>query len=335
MKYKTAHRAVHGGRASYITNNNAEIVDFSASINPFPPELDLHIPSDAFLRYPDDDYTFLKQVIARHHGCLPENITVGNGSVEVIRTLCHTVLEPGKRYSVSPHTFAEYDLSARLAGAELSDEDMADVIFLCNPDNPSGKLMSRNNILEKYSEDKNNSKIVCVDEAFIDLADPDQSVHDNYNNGFFILRSLTKSFAIPGIRFGYGIGNSKLIASMEVMRPPWTVNALAESVVLSAFSKYIELAQSRILIQKEKQILLKAILNYGWICIPGSANYLLIDTRSDARIITDLFLKEGILVRDCTSFGFPTSIRIAIRTPEENLHFIRALESVSRCMHSF
>ena len=207
MSYKSELRAVHGGRAPYIISNRPEILDFSASVNPFPPQIDLRIPLDALCRYPDDEYSELKHVIARYHGCEPDNITVGNGSVEVIRTLCHTILKSGQKYFVPPHTFAEYELSARLAGAiPVSDENLADIIFICNPDNPSGRLLTKNEIRKKCYLPAKEGRIICIDEAFIDLADPSQSVTGLQIPGLFILRSLTKSFAVPGVRFGYGIG---------------------------------------------------------------------------------------------------------------------------------
>ena len=334
MSYISELRAIHGGRAKYIAKEGDDLLDFSASINPFPPKIDLSIPVDAIIQYPDDEYSVIKQVIARHHGCEPENITVGNGSVEVIRTLCHTVLKPGLNFYVSPHTFAEYELSARLSGAKKSREEyQADLIFVCNPDNPSGIMISREEFRDKYSCLSKEGRIICVDEAFIDLAKPDQSVIGLDIPGLFILRSLTKSFAIPGIRFGYGIGDPQLIKSLEVMRPPWSVNAFAESVAISAFEHYDELKQSRLLIENEKSRIIKEIYENGWTCTPGCANYLLIETGKNAREITHLFHTYGIMVRDCSSFDLPTSIRIAIRKPDENSRFIDALRIICSCMH--
>ncbi|HOJ95479.1 MAG TPA: histidinol-phosphate transaminase [Methanospirillum sp.] len=334
MRYKSEHRAVHGGRGKYITGTERELLDFSANINPYPPVLDCSIPSDALSRYPDDEYSLLKKTIARHHGCKPEHITVGNGSVEVIRTLCHTVLDRDMTYYVPNHTFAEYELSARLTGAKRSaDELNSNLSFICNPDNPSGVLLSKEKILSRLSE-FNPDHILCVDEAFIDLSDPSQSLSDIYKEGLFILRSLTKSFAIPGIRFGYGIGDPDLIAAMEVMRPPWTVNALAESVALSAFSKYDDLEYSRKMIQKERIRLMNTIETCGWSCSKAHANYILIETGRSSAYITELFCKFGILVRDCSSFGLPTCIRIAVRTIEENDIFLEALLKVIACLRS-
>lgn len=326
---KTGQKAVHGGRGRYINKKGCELLDFSASINPHPPSLDLSIPHDAVSQYPDDEYQVLKETIADYHHCSPENITVGNGSVEVIRTLCHTLLAPGKSAYIQKHTFAEYALSVNLTGAQVkSSEEEVDLIFLCNPDNPSGVLLTKEQVLKRIPDQNGRSQLLCVDEAFIDLADPHESVAGLIEPGLFVLRSLTKSFAVPGIRFGYGIGTPDLISAMEVMRPPWTVNALAESVVLQAFSKYQDLAYSRKMIADERSRLISAIEGHGWRCIKGAANYLLIDTGSNASEITAKFESYNIIVRDCTSFDLPTHIRIAIRTAEENNRLLQTLESI-------
>lgn len=329
MTGKIEQKAVHGGRGRYINRNSSELLDFSASINPYPPSLDLSLPHEAVHHYPDDEYQMLKKTIADYHHCSPENITVGNGSVEVIRTLCHTLLSPGKSAYIPKHTFAEYAMSVTLTGARVhSIEEESDLLFLCNPDNPSGILLSKEEVLNKIPDQKGRTQLLCVDEAFIDLSDPDESVAGLIQPGLFVLRSLTKSFAVPGIRFGYGIGSPDLISAMEVMRPPWTVNALAESVVLQAFSKYQDLEYSRKMIADERSRLIQVIEDHGWRCIKGTANYLLIDTGSNANEITSKFERYDIIVRDCTSFDLPAHIRIAIRTPEENNRLLKALENI-------
>ena len=329
MTGNTEQKAVHGGRGRYINNPSGELIDFSASINPYPPNLNFSIPINAVSQYPDDEYQILKKTIADYHHCSPENITVGNGSVEVIRTLCHTLLSPGKSAYIPKHTFAEYALSVNLTGAHVkSTEEETDIIFLCNPDNPSGLLLSKEEVLKRIPDQKGRSQLLCVDEAFIDLSDPKESVSEIIQPGLFVLRSLTKSFAVPGIRFGYGIGTPDLISAMEVMRPPWTVNALAESVVMHAFSKYPDLDYSRKMISDERKRLIPAIEDHGWRCIMGTANYLLIDTGSNAGEIAGKFAEYNILVRDCTSFDLPAHIRIAIRTREENNRLLEALENI-------
>ncbi len=309
-----------------------EIIDFSASLNPLTPVLEWDISPDAIRRYPDDQYTLLKEVIALHHNRIPEEICVGNGSVEVIRTLCHTILQPGSVARIPPHTFSEYALSVRLAGATIAGLDPAhvDLTFLCNPDNPSGILTGRDQVLTILDTVASGDGILCVDEAFIDLADPMESVSDIQNSHLFVLRSLTKSFSMAGVRFGYGIGDPDLIAAMEVMRPPWTVNAFAEQMALQAFAKYDELESSREYIKAERERISKRCSEIGLVSSQASANYLLLDTGGSGAELTAAMQGQGILVRDCTSFGLPSCIRVAVRTHDEN---DLLLEALTTCLH--
>ncbi len=318
-------KAVHGGRGRTLTKAGISIIDFSANLNPAPPDLDLTLTRESAGYYPDDSYSDLKQIIADHHHRNPNEICVGNGSAEVIRTLCHTVLSPGMTVYIPQHTFSEYALSARLTGATITHtRQPADLSFLCNPDNPSGLLTPRQEVLA-ILESVPAGGILCIDEAFIDLADPTHSVSDVIDNRLFVLRSLTKSFACPGVRFGYGIGSPELVERLEVMRPPWTVGAHAEAMAMQAFSRYALLERSRMYIASERDRMMTIIRNLGYTCDPGSANYLLIHTGTRADILTEALIRKGILVRDCTSFGLPDCIRVAVRTADENSRLLEAL----------
>ena len=333
FQYQNIKKAEHGGVIKKSSHEDRDtILDFSVNLNPYPPDLDYSLTSEEISQYPDDSYLKLKEIIARNHKRKSEEICVGNGSVEVIRTLCHTILQPGTNVYVPPHTFSEYALSAELAGAEIKqyDHDEITLSFLCNPDNPSGILTQRKDVLEYLDQIVQNKGTLCIDEAFIDLADPEQSVADINNPSLFIVRSLTKSFSMAGVRFGYGIGDPDLVSAMEVMRPPWSVNAFAEKMAIQAFQRYQELDQSRNLIKTERNRIQMRASELGIKKISGTANYLLLDIGYDvSELILDL-LKSGIYVRDCHSFGLPSSIRIAIRKPEENSIFLEALE---KCLH--
>lgn len=334
-------KAEHGGLGStgeFATS--AEYIDFSASLNPVPPSLNWNINQESIVRYPDDSYAELKEVIARHHHRKPEEICVGNGSVEIIRTLCHTLLGLGTTTYIPPHTFSEYALSARLARSEITHDPRArvDLSFVCNPDNPSGILLLREQVLTTL-QDRNSdanggiyseNSIFCVDEAFIDLADPDQSVADYVHPNLVILRSLTKSFSMAGVRFGYCIGDPALIEAMETMRPPWSVNAFAEAMAREAFSQYDQLDFSRAYIKGERERISARCAELGLVSSPAHANYILLKTTAGARMLTECMKRQGILVRDCTSFGLPDHIRVAVRRTEENDKLLQAFE---RCLH--
>ncbi|MDN7023512.1 histidinol-phosphate aminotransferase family protein [Methanoculleus sp. FWC-SCC1] len=329
MKSQFPKKAVHGGTVLWHTfKGRGELLDFSANLNPYPPDVDWK-PDPAVLGdYPDDRYERLKTVIGRTFGRDISEIAVGNGSVELIRTFAAVVLDTGDRFFVENPTFGEYDLAARLAGAEKAADPSAAVVrFCCNPNNPTGTLRRREEVVRLLEDAAASGTHLFLDEAFIELSDPGQSLVDLRHENLFVLRSLTKSFAVPGIRFGYGFGDPDLIERIEVARMPWTVNAFAEAYAIEAFARYGDLEESRTAIARERSRLCGELdrlsLAYG----TPAANYILIALPTTANEMTERLLSRNILVRDCSSFGLPEHIRIAVRTREENRELIEALEA--------
>ncbi len=325
-------RVVHGGTGKRQHEKTQKMVlDFSASVNPHPPHVEWECNPACLSYYPDNNYTQLKELIAKTFHRDIDEICVGNGSIELIRVFSSVVLSGNKRYSVESPTFGEYELSARLAGACPADSvQRADVSFICNPNNPTGTLRSREEMLMVLGEISSCSGILFADEAFIELSDPRESLADIRGDHLFVLRSLTKSFAVPGIRFGYGFGDPELVRKIEIARPPWSVNAYAEAFALQAFRHMDELSVSRTFINKERKWLASNLNAIGLSCNPSSANYLLIETGRNTTSLSTQLETFGILVRDCTSFGLPTCIRIAVRTREENQILVEALTSCVR-----
>ncbi len=322
-------RAEHGGRVRWHrTRGRDELLDFSANINPYPPAI-RWIPDFSVLKdYPDDRYEALKEVIGRTFGRDATEVTVGNGSVELIRAFCTAVLREGDTACITPPTFAEYEMAALLAGARCSAESTgASVRFLCNPNNPTGELHPRSEVLRLLEETAGRGAYLFIDEAFIELSDPRQSLADISHENLFLLRSLTKSFAVPGIRFGYGFGTPELIERVETVRLPWTVNAFAEAFAIEAFRNYDALKDSREKIAHERRWLCDHLTALGLAYKPPSANYILIEIPMEAGVLVDQLLHHGILVRDCRSFGLPHHIRVAVRTHAENEQLIEALEA--------
>ncbi|WP_319643642.1 pyridoxal phosphate-dependent aminotransferase [Methanovulcanius yangii] len=308
------------------------LLDFSQNLNPFPPSFSWNPDKSLVSFYPDDRYPRLKEEIARIEGCSPDMICLGNGSVEIMRTFCHTVISPGDKVAVFPPTFSEYDLSVRIAGGiSVPASDGAVAEFICNPNNPTGALLEREAVLDRIASAEEVGRILFVDEAFIDLADPSRSVIDMRSPSLFVLRSLTKAYAVPGIRFGYGVGDPDLVAAMEAVRPPWTVNAFAEAYALEALANRDQLISSREAIRVEREWMQERFERLGISFEPSSVNFILISTgRIPAADVKERLLGEGILVRDCTSFGLPFAVRVAVRTRGENE---RLVEVLARCMH--
>lgn len=325
-------RVVHGGsgkRQQEKTSKN--VLDFSASVNPYPPNVDWHVDPAILTLYPDDSYHSLKERIASVFSRDPDEICVGNGSVELIRAFCAVTLDRSRQYYVESPTFGEYDLSARLTGARCTqDPNVADVRFICNPNNPTGTLREKSAILSCLKDAKNHGGLLFCDEAFIGLADPEQSVAGIRDPNLFILHSLTKTFSVPGLRIGFGFGDPALVEKIETARCPWSVNAYAEAFALQALLHLDDLAQSRAAIAREREWLIAGISNLGLACPPSFVNYLLVDCGRPATDLCEALARKNILVRDCTSFGLPTSIRIAVRTRDENSLLLEALASCVR-----
>jgi len=320
-------RVVHGGTGKrQLEKTRKYVLDFSASVNPFPPQVSWHCDPAFLASYPDDSYHELKERIGATFHRNPDEICVGNGSIELIRVFCSVVLREDKHFFCESPTFGEYALSARLAGAAPVDNPtMADVSFICNPNNPTGILQDKRNLLQKLSKMRSHGGMLFCDEAFIGLSNPGQSLADISDPNLFVLHSLTKSFSVPGIRFGFGFGEPDLIEKIEITRPPWSVNAFAEAFAMEALLHMDDLKASRDRIQKERDWLTREIAGLGFHCHPSSVNYILVECYRDVTTICECLESHLILVRNCASFGLPTHIRVAVRTREENLLLVEAL----------
>ncbi|OPX66167.1 MAG: Aspartate aminotransferase [Methanoregulaceae archaeon PtaB.Bin056] len=325
-------KVVHGGTGIRTRKETgAPILDFSASINPYPPHLAPTLDPYRLEHYPDDTYMDLKEVIAGRFNREVGEIAVGNGSIEVIRVFCAAVLSPGDRVVTYPPTFGEYEFSARLAGALTGEGTGARIRFLCNPNNPTGHMMERGEILSLLELCEDEGSILAVDEAFIEVSDdPSQTLLGIRHPSLFVFRSLTKSFAMAGIRFGYGFGDPELVAKIEARRLPWTVNAVAEQMAIEAFLRYDELSISRKRIREERELLSAKLSSLPLTVVPSRTNFLLINLDRDAGPLCASLLRHGILVRDCHSFGLPCSIRVAVRKREENNLLVEALSECLR-----
>jgi threonine-phosphate decarboxylase len=324
-------REVHGGTGKRQREKAKKIIlDFSASVNPFPPFFSWHPDMSSLEHYPDDSYGELKEHISRTFHRSPQEICVGNGSIELIRVFCSVILRGNKKFFTEPHTFGEYALSARLAGAHKAGRIQdSDVSFICNPNNPTGILRKKDEMICRLEDSTSHGGLLFCDEAFIELSDPDQSMVDVCDPGLFVLHSLTKSFSVPGIRFGYGFGDPDLIEKIEITRPPWSVNAFAEAYAIEALRHWDGLAESRKALAAEREFLAAGLCNLGLSPGPSAANYILVECDHDVSMLCRCLVQRNILVRDCTSFGLPSCIRIAVRTRDENQIL---LEALSACM---
>ena len=362
---------MHGGLVRKYAQKydipESEILDFSASLNPFgtPFEhpdigLDLQNILDSALKdiknYPDNRYVEFREAAARFlgMGVSAENIIPGNGSTEIVRLVAECVLDKDDIVILPQPTFSEYEMQCRITGASfqyIKQEDILDIsdevlapakmIFVCNPNNPTGRLLSREELEILVERCVRNETILFVDEAFIELADPQQTIVDIAisNDYVFVMRSLTKSFAIPGIRMGFGVASGAMADALNTVRLSWNLGSVADVTATAllnmeggCYSSY--LVRSRELIQEEYEFLMDRLSRiYGLEPKPSTVNYILVDMSGlllDSSELAERMASHGILIRDCSSFHSLGNdyIRLAIRTREENERMVLTIGEV-------
>jgi len=343
---------VHGGNIYKIQRvYKKRVIDFSANINPLnlPGEVTRAIRSNirAVLHYPDPDSENLTRSIAGHWNIEKENILVGNGSIELIYLIMHA-FSPNTVYIPVP-SFSEYEQAAKSVKSKIrfgplkekegfrlyvSRLPKADVLFLCNPNNPTGNLIvKRDEIVDKAP-----NKLVIIDEAFMDFL-PDEKKHTFIrkaikNKRIIVLRSFTKFFALPGLRLGYVVAHRKIINKLRWQQPPWSVNALAQIAGKAILADKGYIRTTRQFIEKERDFLLAQLNKIKKLQpYPSAANFLLVkihDKNTTSSFLLKELIKKGILIRDCANFkGLGNKfIRVAVRSHKDNLKLLRALKEI-------
>lgn len=349
---------VHGGNIHEAIKRygleGKNILDFSSNVNPLGPSATAMRAAKKALslidRYPDPDLTDLRKAIARYFGIKPEQVICGNGSNGLIH-LIPRVFRP-KKVLVPMPTFTEYAAAVEEAGGEVvplwlneregfrvDPLEMAfaikgmDMAFLCNPNNPTGLLMTRAEMAELMGHSLQYGVRLVVDEAFMDFIESESIVKQAVEASQLIcLRSFAKFFGMPGLRIGYAVSDEATIAALRAGQEPWTVTIPAEHAVIAALNDWWHIKKTRRVIEKERDRLLSALrLLPGVEPFPCAANFIFMKVGSfDASLLVEKLGLRGLLVRDCSSFpgldsGF---VRIAVRTGWENRRLVKALRGL-------
>lgn len=351
----------HGGRVEEISEKRGikpeDLLDFSANMNPLapPPGLEdlVQGATEALEYYPDSGYRdFRGAVVDFLRGesgirLKPNVVIPGNGSVEIFRLILHWIVSTGgERVLVPFPTFSEYELQSRLFGLEVNRVEYEevlrytqdelkdyDLVFLCNPNNPTGVLREKDRLTRFVSRCREVGTYVLLDEAFIELSRPEESLIPSIPSfsNLVVVRSLTKEFTIPGLRIGYGIVPVEMADRVEKLRPPWNLNTIA-SAVGSRFLRTEKelLLDSRDYLAGERSWLKDRLENLGFSIYPSEANYLLFNTKPvkvRAGKLLDRCLEDNVLLRNADSFygldGW--HVRIAVKRREENQKLVEAL----------
>ncbi len=349
----THNPVIHGGRFS-AGNKDPNIVDFSSNISPngMPKSVKsiLKAKLDEIQHYPDLHSSGLISSLKKYTGIHESNLIVGNGAIELIYNFCNSFLSK-KHVLIPVPTFGEYESASKLANCNvvffktmnivenlesfISKIPVNGCVFICNPNNPTGTLLLKKQLIKIILAAKRKFSFVFLDECFIELVPKsNQSILNlikKYDN-LFVLRSLTKSFGLAGIRIGYAVASKQIIDILKRTKIPWNVNVLAQEAGVAAIKNKSHLTKSKSIIKKEFNFLKKQISSIpNFECYDSSTNFILIKTKQDSTKLQQKLLKHKILIRDCKSIRGLNNhyIRIAIKSHKDNLKLIAALEAVS------
>lgn len=341
-----AHGGIDEAELERLGLEGCEILDFSVNVNPFgpSPKVGEALTQVDIARYPDPSATRLRRLIAGRYGLSPEQVLVGNGSVELIRLAAFAYLTPNDRVLIAGPTFGEYRVSSALTGAEVEAytasakedfqvdvEGLAEVIatrrpklvFLCNPNNPTGWYLTTIEIEHLLSACRQS--LLILDEAYVSFVKaPWSSIPLLDWGNLLILRSLTKDCALAGLRLGYALAQPEVIEPLRRVRQPWSVNALAQAAAQTAFADEAHLRRALAATTSAKEGLAQNLQALGLRVFPSATHFFLVEV-GDAPAFRLRLLQKGFLVRDCTSFGLPGFIRIAARRPEENKKLVQVI----------
>ncbi len=344
----TVHGGLNVGELRSLGLRPEQVLDFSSNINPLGPSHRVRTAAAGadLSSYPDRDCLALREALAARLNVGLDNLMIGNGSTDLIHLLARAYLGPGKKCLIFGPTFGEYETSAVICGAELhvvrADEAggfrwpieeavkaikqiRPSLVFLCNPNNPTGVYVGRDAV-ESILTAVGEGGLLVLDNAYAPLADCPWEPFPLLGSGnIVILGSMTKDHALAGVRLGYLAAVPSVVAPVVRLQPAWSVNSVAQAVGLAALEDEEHVAAARKVILEAKESLFSGLATLGVPATPSAANFVLAKV-GDAPKVRKALLRRRIAVRDCTSFGLPDHIRIAVRTIEECDRLLGALQ---------
>ena len=331
-----------------------DVIKLASNENPLGPSpkvvaaLQAALPELNF--YPDAQAYTLSRAIAARHGVAPDMVRVGNGADGLIREICVSYLNDDDEVLTSTASFPVYDIStavmrARMVKAPLkglrfdldaiaaSITDRTKLIFLCNPNNPTGNIVTAAEVAA-FMPRVPDHVIVVFDEAYYEFVDssdyPDSLAYvksGRYPNAV-VLRTFSKAYGIAGIRLGYGIAHPTLLAPLRATTESFPVNRLAQIAGLAALEDDEFMARTIAVNAAGREYLYREFDRRGLIYVRSHTNFILLHIGPAARAVFQALLERGVIVRPCAAYELPEHLRITVGTEAQNVRFIAALEAV-------
>jgi histidinol-phosphate aminotransferase len=330
-----------------------KIVKLASNENPLGPAIQVidTIQSEAknISLYPDSDSRELKKALSEKYQLDKERIFLGNGSDEILDLLMTLILNQGDEVIQADPAFIKYELAVKSRGgksikvpvdtdykhdlkameAEITDKTKA--ILICNPNNPTGTMLKKEEI-ESFLERVSDEILIMVDQAYLEYITA-ESYFDGIellekHSNLMLMRTFSKVYGLAGMRIGYALTDPQLVDYLNRIRGPFNVNRLAQKAAVTALESqsHVEICQN--LNDKEKNFLYQKFEELGLEYIETHANFLMVDTQMPAAEVFRKLQQQGVIIRPGNQFGMDSWIRVTIGTRADNEYFIRKLKSV-------
>jgi len=295
-------------------------------------------------RYPDGGAFRLREALADRWKVTPDHIILGNGSDEILGLLARTFLAPGDEAVMADQTFVIYKMEVTAAHGKAVTVPlrqwrhdlpaMAEAItprtrllFLCNPNNPTGSMVSSGEVAQLLSRIP-EQVIVVFDEAYFEYVRrsdfPESMAYVKQGRNAIVLRTFSKIYGLAGLRIGYGVTTPEITGLLNRVRPPFNANSIAQRAALAALGDDEHVAKSRAVNQAGMEQLSKGLTALGFMPIPSEANFLYLDIGRDGRQVFEALLRQGVIIRHIEG----RMVRVTIGQAEENEAFLIALARV-------
>ncbi len=296
--------------------------------------------------YPEAPCTVLRKALAQRHGLPQESIVISNGADNVILMLANAFVDGGDEVVMADPTFPVYTNATQIMGgkpvkvrlknyrhdlsAMLEEVNRkTKLVFVCNPNNPTGTIVSRR-ALDQFLSKLPDRVIVILDEAYRDFAGdpsyPDGLDYVRRRKQLIVVRTFSKVYGLAGLRIGVAFGREDLIGCMYQVRDPFPVHRLAQVAAVAALGDRDHVKKTIRLVREGRRYLYRALDELGLSYVPSEANFVFIDFGKDSKEMMQLLLKRGIIVRPGYLWNYSTYGRVTIGTMNDNRAFIKALK---------
>ncbi len=325
-----------------------EIIKLASNENPLGPSpkaIDaIRIAAGSAQLYPDGGGFLLRNRLAMKLGCGSENIILGNGSNEIIEFVGHAFLQPGYDAIAFEHAFVAYKLVANLFGARAIEIPASEfqpdldallaaitpktkVIFIANPNNPTGVLIPPGKITDFLARVPENI-VTVLDEAYFEFLDnPRDTLGHIRNRNVIILRTFSKIHGLASLRVGYGIARREIIEVLQKTRQPFNVNGIAQLAALAALEDANHIAETKRVVDAGRAFLEKEFDAMKLKFVPSAANFVFVHVGNGPAVFKKMLARK-IIVRPLVGYGLPDWLRISVGTMEQNKQCIAALKKV-------